>query len=540
MSAVTDDSSIQEEFDAPRSHEIAARLPPGPAILWGILLSEGTDLGSCEVLDVDTIIELWLAAGYHCPLLLEDEIKPTDIDTAPVDHEDSAQHPQFHELSEPIDSYVIKESPGKGQGVFAARDLSRGERVLVDTPFFVVTKPYNYHQVLQQFEGLSFANRQQYMRLSCPDRSDNIQLTDVMRIFEANCFNIGESAAIFLQATRFNHSCLPNTYYSWSEARREVIFHSMVPIPQGEEMTICYGRPFLTRLERRSELRIYNFQCLCPACRPDTAFGQASEARRLAMRGLEEQIIMFQSMLDQALLSYGLRDPLMAILRLIELVKEEGLQGELMTPYRNAADHLKLVGRFGEALGFVRLEMEEELVCLGKDSEVVVRTGVYIDELEMMAKGEVEDVRTLGLAEKRVSGDWKRGVAVVETDAVTRGLEETSEIVPAAERKRDEVEGDAETHGATASSVPRHAGSLIVDPASETRKEPAELDLATRTPHHGINELTYSLDEAVPSHRSSFDDGVDDGKVDFIDSDPTSRDHPFSSQSSSPRLVREK
>ena len=79
------------------------------------------------------------------------------------------------------------------------------------------------------------------MQLYCPDRLDDIHLTDVICIFEANCFNIGESAAMFLTATRFNHSCLPNTYYSWSEKRGEIVFHAMIDIPEDEEMTICYG-----------------------------------------------------------------------------------------------------------------------------------------------------------------------------------------------------------------------------------------------------------------------------------------------------------
>ena len=515
-----------EEIEAPRSRGIAARLPPGPAILWGILLSERTDFGGCEVLDVNTVIGLWLAAGYNCPLLLEDALDPVDIDTIPIDHDDSALRHHSQEVPELTDPYIVKSSPGKGQGVFAARDLSRGQRVLVDTPFFVVTKPYNYHKVLRAFEGLSFTNRKQYMQLSCPDRLDDAQLTDVMRIFEANCFNIGEKAAIFLKATRFNHSCLPNTYYSWSQNRAEIVFHSMVTIPKGEEMTICYGRHFLSRLERRSELRIYNFQCQCPACRPETAFGQASEARRLAMKGLEEQIVMFQSMPDQAKVSYGLRDPLTAIVRLIELVKEEGLQGELMTPYRDAADCLKLKGRFREALTFARLEMEEEVVCLGGDSEVVVKTGGYIEELEMMLMGEEEgEVSTLEVVNDAKSRKFGLGVEVIGPDTETRALEETSKKA-SEEQKHDELGVDAGVHGATTDSPPK------------MHEEPTDVKLNTSTPNGGINELTHSLDEPIPPQPFSVNDDNNNNEDGIHESDPISSAHPCSSQSSSPRLVR--
>ena len=524
MTARTEYSSILEEVEDPRSSEIAARLPAGPAILWGILLSEKTNFGGCEELAVNTIIELWLAAGFHCPLLSEDALGPIDIDPIPIDHKDSAQRHHSQEVPKFIGPYIVKASPGKGQGIFAARDLSRGQRVLVDTPFFVITKPYNYHKVLRAFEGLSFTNRKQYMQLSCPDRLDDVQLTDVMRIFEANCFNIGEKAAIFLKATRFNHSCLPNTYYSWSETRAEIVFHSMVSIPKGEEMTICYGRPFLSRLERRSELCIYNFQCQCPACRPETAFGQASEARRLAMRGLEEQIIMFQSIQDQARLSYGVRDPLTAILGLIELVKDEGLHGELMTPYRDAADCLKLRGRFREALAFARMEMEEEVVYLGEDSEVVVKTGYYIEELEKMSMGEEEgEVSTLVPVNGGESQDFEPRVEVVEPDTETRASEEKSKKA-SEEQKHDDLGVDAAMHGAT------------TDLPLKRPEEPTDLKLNTCTPNGGIDELTLSLDEAIPSHPFSIDD--DNNKNDIHKSDPILSDHPFSSQSSSPRLVR--
>lgn len=63
-------------------------------------------------------------------------------------------------------------------------------------------------------------------------------------------------------------------------------------------------------------------------------------------------------------------------------MKEENLHGELMNPYRDLADHLKTQGDFSEALVFARLELEEEVVCLGEGSEVVQSTRNYIADLE--------------------------------------------------------------------------------------------------------------------------------------------------------------
>lgn len=371
-----------------QAKEEMAGMVPGPATLWGILLSEvptkavtGSTLPSeCEKAYGDVSLDLWVAAGYDCQLpMVEVVASPAVQDLLPINDEESMHS---YQSPHPIGPYVVKTSPGKGQGIFASRNVSRGERILMDKPFFIVTKPYTPKTVLSDFERMPLERRTQYMQLYCPDRPDDIHMTDVMRIFEANCFNIGDKAAMFLTATRFNHSCLPNAYYSWSGGREELRLHSMLDIPEGEEMTICYGNPFCTFRQRQYELRIYNFDCNCPACQVGTVFGQASESRRCAMETLNKQIIMFQTDSDEALLRQGLQDPLTAILQLIETIKEEGLHGELMTPYRYAVDCLKSRGNFKEALKFAQLELGEEVVCLGNDSDVVRETIEYIEELE--------------------------------------------------------------------------------------------------------------------------------------------------------------
>ena len=380
--AATTDVASQEGSETGRSSGTVTRSPAGPATLWGLLVSEA----DCGDVDFDTIVDLWLAAGYECQLPLEEEAPmPAAIDTNLTNDDDISTHHSYHPAPGlPIGPYIVQESPGKGRGIFATRFIHQGELILHDKPFLSILKPYNRQNVLSTFERMPLHQRRWYMQLSCPDRHDDVTLTDVIRIFEANCFNLGSSAAMFPTATRFNHSCLANTYYSWSDSLNSMVFHAMVSIPGGSELTICYGRPFRTCQERRSELRIYNFHCRCLACDMSTAFGRASESRRLEMRVLEGQIIACQSMLDDAPLSYGLRDPLTAILRLIELIKEEGLHGELMTPYRDAADHLKVRGNFREALMYAQLELEEEVTCLGEDSDVVASTRVYIADLEKM------------------------------------------------------------------------------------------------------------------------------------------------------------
>ena len=506
-----------------------------PSVLWPISLPDALTPENCELLDRDASIELWLAAGYDCESSTKEEVasSPPGSDSWFIAHE--ASLPTAPTPS-PTGPYVVRESPGKGLGVFAARKIIKGERILVDKPFLVVTKPYTDKKVLHEFERLPLVSRQQYMQLYCPDRRDDICMTDVMSIFQANCFNIGESAAVFQTATRFNHSCLPNTYYSWNRTREEIVFHSMSDLPQGEEMTICYGNPFLTRLQRRAELHIYNFCCHCPSCQPETAFGRASEERRFEMKQLEEQITMFLCMPDKARLVYGLRDPLTAIFRLIELIKAEGLKGELMTPYHSVAEYLKGRGNFEEALVFARKEMELEVTFLGLEHEVIGKTEEFVQGIERLrqeAEGEtMEDENETVKLETELDleeeeDDDEEGN---ELDAIFQEEESAFETqLPPPSRTGghdDSHERNTDTRESSSLQQPDDPASLAVEPTREPSKEPGEKEPST--PTENIEDL---------AHRPGLET-VDDG-YDY-DNSATNEYPPIPSQSSSPRLVRKK
>ena len=352
-----------------------------PDVLWGYVQSEISSEATsndghpseARALDIEATNKLWNAAGYNIEPTIEGSGDASDMRDDRLIDDNNSEDPETYQP--PSGPYVIKKADGKGQGVYASQDIPRGTRILVDKPFFAVTKPYILSTVTDKFEQMSLTRRKTYMQFSCPDRPDDRQMSDVTRIFEANCFNIDYSAAIFQTATRFNHSCLPNTYYSWNEARRELVCQAMIDVGEGEELTIAYGRPFLSHRERKMELRNYNFRCKCPACRLDTPFGEASEARRLVMKALDEHIVYCQTALNEGRLIIGLQDLLSLILKLVELIKEEGLWGELMVPYHGAAELLKGRGDWEEALVFAKKQLEEERTCLGEDSGFVGRRG---------------------------------------------------------------------------------------------------------------------------------------------------------------------
>ena len=382
-----------------------ATAEPGtrPDVLWGsrplAVSSQSTNPSEAKALDREATNKLWNAAGYNVEPITEGNEATSALTDTTLTNDDDAEPTEIYQP--PAGPYNIRKAHGKGQGVYASQDIPRGTRILVDKPFFVVTKPYNHSTIIDKFDQMSFTRRKQYMQFSCPDRPDDRQMSDVTRIFEANCFNIDYSAAIFQTATRFNHSCLPNTYYSWSEARQEIVFQAMIDVGKDEELTIAYGRPFLSLGERKHELRNYNFKCGCPACQLDTPFGQASESRRLAMKALDEQVILCQTAVNEGLHTLGLPDPLSLIMKLVEIIKEEGLWGELMAPYRGVAELIKGRGDWEKALVFADKQLEEERICLGEDSEVVRKTREYVEELEKMTgrTGLLGEGRDLGKIE---------------------------------------------------------------------------------------------------------------------------------------------
>lgn len=115
------------------------------------------------------------------------------------------------------------------------------------------------------------------------------------RRFDVTSFQMGknsqrrEKRGIFLLASRFNHSCVPNTYFAWSWRSKRLTVRAIIDIPKGDEIFVNYlTEDYLgTRNQRQQGLDHYNLQCTCPACQPGSAFGMASEERRSQMQVLD-------------------------------------------------------------------------------------------------------------------------------------------------------------------------------------------------------------------------------------------------------------
>jgi hypothetical protein len=104
---------------------------------------------------------------------------------------------------------------------------------------------------------------------------------------EITCINV-----ISRFGSRLNHSCLPNCWVSWDEAKGVLSTHAIRNIKADEELLIFYdvGELFFKKREARmQELRSeYEFECACPAC--DLNRGSNAAQRREDLANVMERI----------------------------------------------------------------------------------------------------------------------------------------------------------------------------------------------------------------------------------------------------------
>ena len=215
--------------------------------------------------------------------------------------------------------------------MFATRPISAGTCILAESPMLVI--PHGHYlksDVEAAYSRLSVEQQGTYMTLASahgqssslypsqihpaiPQREkQRIQeqheariapSKSVLSIFMTNAMqwgSQGEGAAVFMTASRINHSCVPNAHFAWNQnldgGRGMETVYAVKDIAQGEEVTLTYCDPLYDTAMRRWELQHYGFRCDCKACvEPDesgamdpSGFAAASAERRYRLRELDE------------------------------------------------------------------------------------------------------------------------------------------------------------------------------------------------------------------------------------------------------------
>jgi len=188
----------------------------------------------------------------------------------------------------------IKCLENRGMGVVARQAFAVGDEIFREKP--LVSLPTVLATSQEEAEAKA-ANQITTLIEALPDaaRSLVLGLTDVHHaeatpygIFRTNGIPMSGADGLFAKTCRLNHSCSPNSRYTWrADLKRELVF-ALRPIAAGEELTVEYKDCNRPCAERRLVLeQMFKFVCACSSCCDSS---EESDNRRAMIGGLIERI----------------------------------------------------------------------------------------------------------------------------------------------------------------------------------------------------------------------------------------------------------
>ena len=204
-------------------------------------------------------------------------------------------------IEEQEETFFVQDVPDKGKGIVAARSIRRGEFLFSEPPLFTLTPSPTNSTILGALSKCTREEQRQYFALANSYRK---QLLPALAIWETNFLLLGNGnspktipqpaqdlAGIFLLASRFNSSCIPNVSKSWDEIRNVMVFRTLRDIREGEELCFNYCDVLATQEERKRTLSDeFGFECTCPACLLEGERVVESDRRRTSILRLFEEV----------------------------------------------------------------------------------------------------------------------------------------------------------------------------------------------------------------------------------------------------------
>lgn len=145
-------------------------------------------------------------------------------------------------------NYVVQPSPGKGEGVFARRNLAPGTVILSDQATCKIFKPgihITENDVLEAYQKLNAADQERFMGLH---ESHRLLSSKLLRIYKANCFRTNDDGTVlFLEISKFNHSCVPNASKEVEGDVANIVAKN--PLPDQRKMAYWYLKARLLEAE---------------------------------------------------------------------------------------------------------------------------------------------------------------------------------------------------------------------------------------------------------------------------------------------------
>lgn len=179
----------------------------------------------------------------------------------------SPRRSQNHDILQKM-YYKIQHSSmieGKGQGAFATQDIPQGTIIMSEYPL-LKSKDSSFPR--GSYNALDKKSLEKFNKLY-DDCDGGKRDSTAPGIFHTNKFFIsGDESAVFEDISRINHSCKPNTEWSWVEdtGRMEVV--ALRHIKCGEELHHSYIilDDYKSVDARRQRLVSWEFFCRCERC----------------------------------------------------------------------------------------------------------------------------------------------------------------------------------------------------------------------------------------------------------------------------------
>lgn len=165
--------------------------------------------------------------------------------------------------------WKIKDSPGKGLGLFATQFIKKDTVVFQEAP--LIAGGPQWLQKEASFMVLSEEKRRAYMSLysCCKCHQTPCIETPFSKIYNANNFEVRDTGenAVYKVTSRINHACMPNAFRRFTKAGNIVLF-ATEDIKKGDEITLDYvGAGSASVSTRRPYLADkFGFYCRCKGC----------------------------------------------------------------------------------------------------------------------------------------------------------------------------------------------------------------------------------------------------------------------------------
>lgn len=277
--------------------------------------------------------------------------------------------------------FTMKEIPGKGQGVVASTKITKGARILAESPLFTVSRTERNMEILEasitrQVQRLDEKQRQHFFELH--DCHGN-RFAPEMGICRTNVLPLGTDAAeggLFLQASRINHSCRHNSQNTWNEKLGQITIHAFRDIEEGEEITISYLDGHEKYADRQRLLESsFRFHCSCELCTTPLTDRVTSDERREKIGSLDKSIGDGLGIVSTPLACLG------AVRSLLKLLEEEGIaDASVARAYYDAFQIAIANGDQARARVFAQRAKELRAILQGDDSPSTTAHGKYADD----------------------------------------------------------------------------------------------------------------------------------------------------------------